>query len=41
MGSILDVISEAGNTATVTKVDNITIPKYSGVIDYEYLREAR
>lgn len=41
VGSILDVISEAGNTATVTKVDNITIPKYSGVIDYEYLREAR
>lgn len=39
VGSILDVISEAGNTATITKVDNITIPKYSGVIDYEYLKE--
>ena len=41
VGSILDAISEAGNTATITKVDNITIPKYSGVIDYEYLKEAR
>lgn len=39
VGSILDAISDAGNTATVTKVDNITIPKYSGVIDYEYLKE--
>ena len=41
VGSILDAISEAGNTATIIKVDNITIPKYSGVIDYEYLKEAR
>ena len=41
VGSILDAIREAGNTATITKVDNITIPKYSGVIDYEYLKEAR
>lgn len=38
-GSILDEIRYAGNTAKVTKQDNITISKYSGVIKYEYLKE--
>lgn len=41
VGSILDAISEAGNTATITKVNNITIPKYSGIINYKYLKEAK
>lgn len=38
-GSYLDIIRDAGNTAKVTKQDNITISKYSGVISYEYLKE--
>ncbi len=36
-GSWLDEIRNDGNTAIVTKVDDITISKYSGVISYEYL----
>ncbi len=40
-GSILDWIRDAGNTATVTKQDNITINRYSGVISHEYLHENR
>ncbi len=39
IGSILDVIRDGGNTANITKVDDITIPKYSGVISYKYLKE--
>lgn len=38
-GSYLDAIRDDGNTAEVTKVDNITISKYSGVISSEYLHE--
>ena len=38
-GSILDWIRDAGNTATVTKQDNITINRYAGVISHEYLHE--
>lgn len=40
-GSILDWIRNAGNTATVTKKDNITISRYSGVISHEYIHEDR
>lgn len=39
VGSYLDLIRNDGNTATITKVDDITIPKYSGVIKSEYLKE--
>lgn len=39
IGSILDIIKDGGNTANITKVDDITIPKYSGVISYKYLKE--
>ena len=38
-GSYLDQIRDGGNTAQVTKVDNITISKYTGVTSYEYLKE--
>ena len=38
-GSWLDEIRNAGNTAEVKKLDNITIVKYSGIIDSEYLKE--
>ena len=38
-GSWLDQIRDDGNTAEVRKLDNITIVKYSGIIDSEYLRE--
>lgn len=38
-GSWLDEIRNAGNTAEVRKSDNITIVKYSGIIDSEYLKE--
>lgn len=38
-GSILDVIRDYGNTAKVTKKDNVTVSKYSGIISYEYLKE--
>lgn len=40
-GSILDWIREAGNIATVTKEDSITINRFPGVISHEYLHEAR
>ena len=39
VGSYLDAIRNDGNTATITKVDDITISKYSGVIKSEYLSE--
>ena len=38
-GSYLDIIREYGNTAEVTKVDDITISKYAGSITYEYMKE--
>ena len=38
-GSYLDIVRDDGNIANITKVDNITIPKYSGVIKSEYLKE--
>ena len=38
-GSIIDWIARYGNTATVTKSDNVTIAKYSGTLGYEYLKE--
>ena len=38
-GSYLDWIRDPGNTATVTKEDNITINRYTGVISQEYLHE--
>lgn len=38
-GSILDAIADYGNRAEVTKVDNIVIHRYSGTLDYEYLKE--
>lgn len=38
-GSWLDAIREGGNTAEITKVDNITILKYAGSITYEYMKE--
>lgn len=38
-GSILDVIAEFGNKAEITKVDNIVISRYSGKLDYKYLKE--
>ena len=39
-GSWLDQIRNDGNTARVTRVDNITISRYTGVISYEYLHES-
>lgn len=39
VGSYLDIIKDGGNIANITKVDNITIPKYSGIITSEYLKE--
>lgn len=38
-GSILDAIAYYGNRAEVTKVDNIVISRYSGTLNYEYLKE--
>ena len=38
-GSYIDFLRERGLGAEVTKVDDITISKYSGVINYEYLKE--
>ena len=38
-GSYLDIIRDYGNTAEVTKIDNITISKYSGSITYKYMKE--
>lgn len=38
-GSYLDIVRDYGNTAEVTKVDNIVISKYSGTISSEYLKE--
>lgn len=40
-GSIIDVIEDYGNRAEVIKVDNIVISRYSGTINYEYLKEDR
>lgn len=37
-GSTLDWIRDAGNIVKVTKKDDITISKYSGVLNYEYLK---
>ena len=38
-GSWLDQIRDDGNTAQVTKVNDIIISKYAGIISYEYLNE--
>ena len=38
-GSCLDIIREYGNTAEVTRVDDITIQKYAGSITYKYMKE--
>ena len=38
-GSYLDFIRLAGNTAEVTKVDDIKIARYTGVMDITYLKE--
>lgn len=38
-GSILDYIISDGNKAEVTKMDEVVISKYSGTMDYEYLKE--
>ena len=38
-GSWIDSIRYGGNTALVTKVDDITISRYSGTISGEYLQE--
>lgn len=38
-GSYLDEIRYYGNTAKVTKSDNIRIKKYSGVLPNEYMKE--
>lgn len=38
-GSYLDRIREDGNTVKVTKMENVKISKYSGVISYEYMKE--
>ncbi len=38
-GSWLDEIRNGGNVAEVTKMDDIIISKYSGIISYEYLKE--
>lgn len=40
-GSILDAIAYYGNRAEVTKVDNIVISRYSGTLDFKYLKEDR
>ena len=40
-GSILDVIAYYGNRAEVAKVDNIVIYRYSGTLNYQYLKEDR
>ena len=38
-GSILDIIADYGNRAEVTKVDNVVIARYSGTLDYQYMKE--
>lgn len=38
-GSYMDYLRERGLIAVVTKMDEITISKYSGVLSYEYLNE--
>lgn len=38
-GSYLDEIRYYGNTAKVTRSDNIKIQKYSGVLPHEYMKE--
>ena len=38
-GSIIDLIADYGNKAEVTKVDDMVISKYSGTINFEYLKE--
>ena len=38
-GSYLDFLKDYGNIAEITKVDGITIPKYTGAITYKYMKE--
>lgn len=38
-GSYLDWIRDYGNIAKVTKLDNVKIQKYSGVLPHEYMKE--
>ena len=38
-GAYLEEIRNDGNTATVTRADDITISKYTGILSYEYLHE--
>lgn len=40
-GSYLEEIRNDGNTAQVTRIDDITISKYTGILSYEYLHEDR
>ena len=40
-GSYLEAIRNDGNTAQVTRIDDITISKYTGILSYEYLHEDR